>query len=94
MAGTKYWVWLSECRGLPLSMRLRLLEHFGSPENVFYAETDDYLHVEGMTPRLAATLSDKSTAEADRILGECERLGARILTMQDADYPTRLRNIY
>ena len=94
MAGTKYWVWLSECRGLPLSMRLRLLEHFGSPENVFYAETDDYLHVEGMTPRLAAQLADKSTAEADRILGECDRLGARILTMQDADYPTRLRNIY
>lgn len=94
MAGTKYWVWLSERRSLPLSLRLRLLEHFGSPENIFYAETDDYLQVEGMTPSLAAALQDKSTGEADRILGECERLGARILTMQDADYPMRLRNIY
>ena len=94
MAGTKYWVWLSECRMLPLYMRLRLIEHFGSPEDVFYAETDDYLQVEGMTPRMTAPLDNKSTAEADRILGECERLGLRVLTMQDADYPTRLRNIY
>ena len=93
MAGTKYWVWLSEHRTLSAALRLQLLEHFGSPEDVFYAETEDYLQVEGMTPRLAQQLADKSTAEADRILGACERLGARILTMQDADYPVRLRNI-
>ena len=94
MAGTKYWVWLSECRGLPLSLRLRLLEHFGSPEDVYYAEADDYLQVEGMTPALAAQLADKNADEADRILGDCERLGVRIVTMQDADYPMRLRNIF
>jgi len=94
MSGTKYWIWLSERRGLPTCVKLRLLEHFGTPENIYYAETEDYLQIEGMTPRLALSLADKSTGEADRILGDCERLGVRILTMQDADYPARLRNIY
>ncbi len=94
MAGTRYWVWLSECREVPLSLRLRLLEHFGSPENIYYAEEGDYLLVEGMTRKAAAVLSDKGTEAADRILGECERLNIRMLTMQDADYPLRLRNIY
>ncbi|MBE6910720.1 MAG: DNA-protecting protein DprA [Ruminococcaceae bacterium] len=94
MAGIKYWLWLSECKGLPTGMKLRLLQHFGDPENIWYAERDDLLLAEGMTPKLADALSDKSTAEADRILGECERLGVRILTMQDADYPVRLSNIY
>lgn len=94
MAGTKYWVWLSERKGLPTRVKLQLLEHFGTPENIYYAETGDYLQVEGMTQKLALPLADKSTAAADHILGECERLGARILTMQDADYPVRLRNIY
>ena len=94
MAGTKYWVWLSERKGLSMRVKLQLLEHFGTPENIYFAEEDDYLQVEGMTPRLAAQLADKSTAAADRILGDCERIGARILTMQDADYPVRLRNIY
>ena len=32
--------------------------------------------------------------DADRILGACSRLGLRLLTMQDADYPVRLRNIF
>ena len=94
MAGTKYWVWLSERRGLPTRVKLQLLEHFGTPENIFYADAEEYLQVEGMTQRLAAQLADKSMAAADRILGECERLGVRVLTMQDADYPVRLRNIY
>ncbi len=93
MAGTKYWVWLSEQK-LPTGLKLRLIEQFGTPESVYYAETDDYLQVEGMTQQFAALLADKSTAAADAILGDCERLGARILTMQDADYPVRLRNIY
>ena len=94
MAGTKYWVWLSEHKGLSARWKLELLEHFGTPENIYYADSEDYLHLEGMTPRMAAQLADKSTAAADRILGDCERLGLRILTMQDADYPLRLRNIY
>ena len=46
MAGTKYWVWLSEHKGLSTRMRLQLLEHFGTPENIYYADTEDYLQVE------------------------------------------------
>lgn len=94
MAGIKYWVWLCERKGLSTQMKLRLLEQFGSPEAVYYADEGDYLQTEGMTPKLAAPLADKTTAEADRILGACERLGLRLVTMQDADYPVRLRNIY
>lgn len=94
MAGTKYWIWLNECRGVAQRVKLMLLEHFGTPENIFYAEEEEYLLVPGMTPKLAEPLKDKSTEEADRILGDCERLGLRVLTMQDADYPVRLRNIY
>ncbi|MBE7003778.1 MAG: DNA-protecting protein DprA [Ruminococcaceae bacterium] len=94
MAGIKYWVWLSECKGLAGQTRLRLLDHFGTPENVYYADEEDYLHVEGMTRKLVSPLADKSMEAADAILGDCERLGLRILTMQDADYPVRLRNIY
>ena len=94
MSGIKYWVWLSECGGLTLRAKLLLLEHFGTPENIYFAGREDYLHVEGMDLRLADALSDKSLDTADRVLGDCERLGLRILTMQDADYPVRLRNIY
>ncbi|MBQ5799749.1 MAG: hypothetical protein IIW18_03475 [Oscillospiraceae bacterium] len=94
MAGLKYWLWLAECKGLSARSKLQLLDHFGSPENVYYADEGEFLHVEGLAPKQAQLLSDHSTAEADRILGECQRLGVRIVTMQDAEYPARLRNIF
>lgn len=94
MAGLKYWVWLSEVKGLTNRSKLLLLDHFGSPENIFYADEDEYRLVEGIEPRQIALLAEKSMEDADRILGACSRLGLRLLTMQDADYPVRLRSIF
>ena len=36
----------------------------------------------------------KSLDTANRVLGDCDKLGLRIITIQDLDYPDRLRNIY
>ena len=94
MAGLKYWVWLNECRGLTNRSRALLLDHFGSPEDVYYADEAEYALVEGLSKKQLELLADKSTDGADKILGDCQRLGLRILTMQDADYPQRLKNIF
>ena len=94
MAGLKYWVWLAEVKGLTNRSKLLLLDHFGTPENVYYADEDEYRLVPGIELRQTALLAEKSTEQADRILGACSRLGLRLLTMQDADYPLRLRSIF
>ena len=51
MAGLKYWVWLSEVKGLTNRSKLLLLDYFGTPENVYYADEDEYRLVEGIEPR-------------------------------------------
>ena len=94
MAGLKYWVWLSEVKGLTNRSKLLLLDHFGTPENVYYADEEEYCLVPGIEPRQIALLAEKSMEQADRILGACSRLGLRLLTMQDGEYPVRLRNIF
>ena len=94
MAGLKYWVWLNEVKNLTNRAKLLLLEHFGTPEEAYYADADEYRLIEGLPPKQIELLADKSLGSADKILGDCQRLGLRILTMQDADYPMRLRNIY
>lgn len=94
MGGLKYWVWLNEVKGLTDRSKLLLLEHFGTPESVYYADREEYRLIDGLLSRQIELLDDKTLAGADRILGDCQRLGLRILTMQDADYPVRLRNIY
>ena len=75
MAGLKYWVWLSEVKGLTNRSKLLLLDYFGTPENVYYADEDEYRLVEGIEPRQIALLAEKSLENADRILGACSRLG-------------------
>ncbi|MBR7149759.1 MAG: DNA-processing protein DprA, partial [Oscillospiraceae bacterium] len=94
MAGLKYWVWLSECEGLSLRSKLLLLEHFASPEDIYCADTEEYLLVEGLGKEQAEKLSNKSMARVDEIMGACREKNIRIVTMQDAEYPVRLRNIY
>lgn len=94
MSALKYWVWLTKLPGLHNQTRLRLLEHFGSPEDLYYADEAEVLLTEEMTREQAAVLRDKSLETADRVLADCEALNLRILTMQDADYPNRLKNIY
>lgn len=90
----KYWIWLAELPELTNQARLALLRHFGTPENAFYADAGEILLTEGITRAQAEALDRKSLAAAERILEDCRRLGLRILTFQDAEYPNRLRNIY
>ena len=93
MSALKYWVWLSECRGVSNQTRLALLRHFGSPEDVFYADAGEILLTEGITREQVKALEDHNLDKADKILADCQRLSLRILTIQDAEYPGRLQNI-
>ena len=94
MSALKYWLWLTELRGLKNQTRLALLRHFGTPEQVFFADNGELLLTEGITRADLAVLENHSLEVADRILADCQRLGIRILTIQDAEYPSRLKNIY
>lgn len=90
----KYWVWLSQREGVGNQTRLALLEHFATPEDVYYADEGEILLTEGITRREAEALKDKDLSGADQILADCERLGLQLLTLHDAAYPVRLRSIY
>ena len=94
MASLKYWVWLAQLPRVSRRLKLALLEHFGEPDAIYYGEKAEYSLVEGMTQSAAGALLDKSLEGADRILGDCDRLGLRIVTIRDTEYPDRLRNIF
>lgn len=94
MSALKFWVWLTEQNRLGGPARQALLEHFGSPEEVYYAEPGDLLQVEGITADQVQALENKSLDRAQSILEECARKDIFLLTAQDALYPQRLKNIY
>lgn len=90
MARTKHWIWFS---ALPLSpgQKTRLLAHM-SVEELFFAEKEELLAA-GIGVKEAEKLADKSMERVRKTMSFCEDKGIRILTLQDADYPERLRNI-
>lgn len=94
MSALKFWIWLTELKGLSNQTRLALLRHFGTPEDVFYADAGEILLTEGITREQASLLENHKLDTADKVLADCQRLGLRILTIQDAEYPGRLQNIY
>lgn len=90
MATLKYWLWLTECAGMSAPRTARLLEQFGTPENVYFADPGEYA---SQNERVRRALEDKSLDQAERILAQCDQLGISLLTMQDAHYPDCLKNI-
>lgn len=94
MASLKYWLWLTTRKGLSHAGARELLDYFGTPEAIHFADPGEYNELPGLSRQARTSLADKSLDEPNRILSECERLGHRVLTMGDAGYPDRLRNIY
>ena len=89
----KDWIWLATRRGLGHQGILQVLEYFGTPERAFYADEEQYDQIPGLTALARSSLREKGMELPDRILGECDRLGLRILTLHDSEYPERLREI-
>lgn len=94
MANLKYWLWLAGRKGLAGQNLKCVLEHFGSPERVYFSDAGEYDLVEGVPKAALQSLLDKSLDGANRILGDCDRLGIQIMTQQDAAYPERLAAIH
>ena len=72
----------------------RLVEAFGGVEGVVAAGPGAWGRVKGIGPKKVANLSAVGDAEIDEELAEADRLGVRILTLEDDDYPTALKNIF
>ena len=87
-----HWIWLSHRPGFGPRTKAKLLEHFRDPEAVYYADEEALGHLE-LSQEARAALLDKNLESSGKILEECEKKRLNILTIQDAAYPSRLKNI-
>ena len=87
-----HWIWLAT-RNMTDNCKVRLLEHFHDPEQIYFAEEDSFAQLEFLTEKGAEALKDKSLEEARQILDECTDLEIDILTLADGKYPNKLKNI-
>ena len=93
MSSLKYWVWLAMRPGMGALTKGRLLEWFGSPEQVYFADGKAFADLPGFRRNELEALSDKNLLSARKTLDDCQEHGYRIVTLSDGEYPSRLRNI-
>lgn len=93
MSALRYWIWLSEAAGPGSGTAEKVLRHFGTPEKVFFARENELKETPGLTKAELAALCRKDLSSARRALDRCTELGLRVITVSDAEYPERLRNI-
>jgi len=94
MSAIKYWLWLSSQTEVSPRARAALVDYYGGAEEAFFAPTGDFACVPGLGRAEAARLEERRLDRVDGILAACREQGIEIVTMQDAAYPARLRNIF
>lgn len=86
------WVWLTTRKGLDGQQLLTLLDDCGGLQAVFRKEQQE-LEALGLDAKAVESLCDKSLRHARSVCDYCEAQGIRLLSINDQQYPARLRSI-
>ncbi len=89
-----YWLALSLTPGLGPTRIRKLIEHYGTAEKVFQASLTE-LEATGMPAVSAQSIATGKSLELAQ--QECEKAveaGAKIISLSDPEYPSRLKEIY
>jgi DNA processing protein len=95
MTSREAYISLNRIEGIgPVRVRA-LCEGLGSPEAVLSASAAELSGVRGVGPKVAENIvSQRGGLDAEREEAAAAKLGARLITPVDGDYPEPLRNIY
>jgi DNA processing protein len=78
----------------PVRVR-KLLEVFGSPQEILRAKLHDLRHVQGIGIEVAESIvSWEATSRCDEEIEQARAVGARIITLTDPAYPALLKEIH
>ncbi len=89
-----HWVWLTQRKGIGYVGCQKLLAAFGSAENIYKQDMEQYRTVKGFRKSWGESLMDKDLTQAEKVVDDCNRLSIRIITYDDPAYPERLKQIY
>jgi DNA processing protein len=94
MSDIRHWIGLSMVQEIGPVTGRKLLAAFGSPENIFQANTDDLLSVKGISRERVENIRKFSQwDEVEKYAGIMGKKGISAVPYQDDRYPEVLRNI-
>lgn len=90
---TEYYLWLLQLMGVANPKSHQLIQHYGSVKAVYEAICERGKH-DFLTEHEKKSLENATLENSAQLMRYCEKRGIGIVTMEDGDYPERLKNIY
>jgi DNA processing protein len=91
----KYWLAINKIPNLgPVTIK-KLWEHYGSIQAVWNADEKNIWKIEGLSkPAVKAFINNRNKVDLNAEIKAIEKTEVKVLTIEDEDYPTGLKNIY
>ena len=91
----RYWIWLSLIEGLGSRRKQILLKMYQTPEKIYQLKKADILKLKGFHETLADRIVNKENKQCiDKQIENMEKEKVKIITIEDEEYPSLLKNIY
>lgn len=86
-----YWVWAQNALGISSSVKSdEIISYFGNAESLYFAGEYEWRISGIFTPGQINKLKTTTLDEAKKIVSDCQRYRIKIITPDDADYPSML----
>lgn len=89
-----YWIWLSQCFPTGSNLPAELCRALGGAEEVFQAKPEEIPSLPDLRKNHREALANKDLAAAQRVVDQCRAMKIHLLTWDQEEYPSRLRNIF
>ncbi len=87
------WIWLQSCIGFASSKAKKIFEFFEKPEDIFIAD-EKIIRESGLfTERTIEKIMQKDLNYAKKVYNDCIGLNYKVVSIFDAEYPKRLKEI-
>jgi DNA processing protein len=94
MTEREYWIlWNSLYRHVGSVKFNQLLKAFGSAKEAWEAPAEEFIKL-GWNQKALHSLNKRKNTLVEPVLEKLSEVGAKVLTVEDEDYPERLRSIY
>lgn len=89
-----YWIWLTQINGVGPKRQRLLLERFDIPENIYRASSGELLKCPGIGNSTAKSIVESRSLEKSKhILDDVNKLGIKLLTIDNTIYPLKAKSI-
>ena len=88
-----YWIWLTKALGYGSRCANSLVSIINKPSELYGISRDELKEKNIFTDKEISNILNTPISIAEKIYNDCSKIGCRVLTPDDLEYPDRLRNI-